>query len=292
MDSSIHQCFCSAIGDSQQPVSPIGFLFFETSATALCGTTGNDYVSTYATLAPLQFLLTRGICWLPLRNWLTQAYATQGFACTNLLWHNSFNSHKGRFWNMLQRSVLSQTSFTAYWGCGRSLLDLVWGAAWTFFVPKEYWRCRAWRRNLSSRQLTFVLCFGFASFSQNKRAESEHSLFGRAECRANIPNLRLFTWPSMVHRRRNGNQMKSSGSKGRVWTSTSIQVLLVPPGFFHCLERGRIVFAHLWFMSLDWTSMPGGRSRTWKPKSQSLAKSGLIELEMRYYWNQPMKWPN
>ena len=48
------------------------------------------------------FLLTRGICWFPLRNWLTQAHATQGFACASLLWHNSFNSHKGRFWKMLK----------------------------------------------------------------------------------------------------------------------------------------------------------------------------------------------
>ena len=37
---SVHQWIRSAIPDSQQPTSPIGFLFFETSATALCGTTG------------------------------------------------------------------------------------------------------------------------------------------------------------------------------------------------------------------------------------------------------------
>jgi hypothetical protein len=37
---SVHQWIRSAIRDSQQPTSPIGFLFFETSATALCGTTG------------------------------------------------------------------------------------------------------------------------------------------------------------------------------------------------------------------------------------------------------------
>ena len=46
----------------------------------------NADASAYATLTPLQFLLTRGICWFP--------YAS-------LLWHNSFNSHKGRFWKML-----------------------------------------------------------------------------------------------------------------------------------------------------------------------------------------------
>ncbi len=48
----------------------------------------------------------QGICWFPLRNWLTQAYATQGFATYgSLFWqnslHNFFNSHKGRFWNVL-----------------------------------------------------------------------------------------------------------------------------------------------------------------------------------------------
>ena len=37
---SVHQWIRSAVPDSQQPTSPIGFLFFETSATALCGTTG------------------------------------------------------------------------------------------------------------------------------------------------------------------------------------------------------------------------------------------------------------
>ena len=40
---SVHQWLRSAIRDSQQRTSPIGLLFiFETSATALCGTTGND----------------------------------------------------------------------------------------------------------------------------------------------------------------------------------------------------------------------------------------------------------
>ena len=29
LDSSIHQCFCSAICESQQPISPIGFLFLK-----------------------------------------------------------------------------------------------------------------------------------------------------------------------------------------------------------------------------------------------------------------------
>ncbi len=38
-----------------------------------------SYDSAYATLTPLQFLLPRGTCWFPLRNCLTQAYATQGF---------------------------------------------------------------------------------------------------------------------------------------------------------------------------------------------------------------------
>ena len=59
----------------------------------------NAYASAYATLSPLQFLPTRGICWFrfPLQNWITQASATQGFAYESLLWHNSFNSHKGRF---------------------------------------------------------------------------------------------------------------------------------------------------------------------------------------------------
>ena len=37
---SVHQWIRSAIRESQQPTPPIGFLFFETSATALCGTTG------------------------------------------------------------------------------------------------------------------------------------------------------------------------------------------------------------------------------------------------------------
>ena len=37
---SVHKWLRSAIPDSQPPTSPIGFLFFETSATALCGTTG------------------------------------------------------------------------------------------------------------------------------------------------------------------------------------------------------------------------------------------------------------
>ena len=59
------------------------------------------YACAYATLTPLQFLLTRGISWFPLRNWLTQAYATQGFAYASPLWHNSFNSHKRRFRKML-----------------------------------------------------------------------------------------------------------------------------------------------------------------------------------------------
>ena len=40
------------------------------------------------------FFLTRGICWFPLRNWLTQAYVTQGFSYASLLWHKSFNSDK------------------------------------------------------------------------------------------------------------------------------------------------------------------------------------------------------
>ena len=54
----------------------------------------NAYASAFALLTPLQFLLTRGICWFPLRDWLTQAYATQRFAYASLLWHNSFNSHE------------------------------------------------------------------------------------------------------------------------------------------------------------------------------------------------------
>ena len=29
LGSSIHEWFCSAIGDSQQPISPIGFLFLK-----------------------------------------------------------------------------------------------------------------------------------------------------------------------------------------------------------------------------------------------------------------------
>ena len=58
------------------------------------------YASAYATLTPLQCLITRGICWFPLCNWLTQAYATLGFAYASSLWYNSFNSHKGRFSKM------------------------------------------------------------------------------------------------------------------------------------------------------------------------------------------------
>ena len=38
---SVHQWIRSAIRDSQQPTSPIGFSMFKTSASALCGTTGN-----------------------------------------------------------------------------------------------------------------------------------------------------------------------------------------------------------------------------------------------------------
>ena len=38
---SVHQRLRSAISDSQQPSSPIGFLFLKTSATAMCGTTGS-----------------------------------------------------------------------------------------------------------------------------------------------------------------------------------------------------------------------------------------------------------
>ena len=41
---SVHQWPRSAIRDSQQPTSPI-FPIFETSATALCGTTGNFQAS-------------------------------------------------------------------------------------------------------------------------------------------------------------------------------------------------------------------------------------------------------
>ena len=37
---SIKQCLCSAIRDSQQTTSPKGFPIFETSAAAVCGTTG------------------------------------------------------------------------------------------------------------------------------------------------------------------------------------------------------------------------------------------------------------
>ena len=37
---SIHQWLRSAIPDSPQPTPPIRFPIFETSATALCGTTG------------------------------------------------------------------------------------------------------------------------------------------------------------------------------------------------------------------------------------------------------------
>ena len=36
-----------------------------------------------------------------LRNCLTQACATKGFAYAGLLWHDSFNSHQGRLWKML-----------------------------------------------------------------------------------------------------------------------------------------------------------------------------------------------
>ena len=38
---SVHQWIRSAIRDSQQPTSPIVFSIFETSATALCGPSGN-----------------------------------------------------------------------------------------------------------------------------------------------------------------------------------------------------------------------------------------------------------
>ena len=37
---SVHQWIRSTIRGSQQPISPIGFLFFETSAAALRGTAG------------------------------------------------------------------------------------------------------------------------------------------------------------------------------------------------------------------------------------------------------------
>ena len=39
---SIHQWIRSAIRDSQQPTSPICFLFLKLAATALCGTTGSN----------------------------------------------------------------------------------------------------------------------------------------------------------------------------------------------------------------------------------------------------------
>jgi len=42
---SVHQWIRSAIRFSQQQTSPIGFLIFETSAAALCGTTGISAIS-------------------------------------------------------------------------------------------------------------------------------------------------------------------------------------------------------------------------------------------------------
>ena len=49
---SVHQWIRSAIPDLQQLISPIGFLFiFETSATALCGTTGMEFM--FLHIAPL-----------------------------------------------------------------------------------------------------------------------------------------------------------------------------------------------------------------------------------------------
>ena len=40
---------CSSIHDSRQPTSPIDFSYFETSSTALCGTTGNVVVNHFVT---------------------------------------------------------------------------------------------------------------------------------------------------------------------------------------------------------------------------------------------------
>ena len=51
---SVHQCIRSAIRHSQQPTSPIIFPIFETSATALCGTTEllvlDQYFSSYSSV--------------------------------------------------------------------------------------------------------------------------------------------------------------------------------------------------------------------------------------------------
>ena len=72
-------------------------------------------------LTLLQFLLTWGICWFPLCNWLTQAYATQGFPYASLLWHNCFNSYKGRFWKMLNWAALEHlVDLNIAWACFRA----------------------------------------------------------------------------------------------------------------------------------------------------------------------------
>ena len=42
---SVPQCLCFDILDSQQPLSPIVFPLLETSATALCGTTGRNFLT-------------------------------------------------------------------------------------------------------------------------------------------------------------------------------------------------------------------------------------------------------
>ena len=54
----VHQWIRSAIRDSQQPTSPVGFLIpiFETSAGALCGTTGNYMHIYFHFNLPYQFI--------------------------------------------------------------------------------------------------------------------------------------------------------------------------------------------------------------------------------------------
>ena len=64
-----HQWIRSAIHDSQQPTSPIGFSIFKTSATALCGTTGIPFTLNFLRHAPWWCLIFLNyIVCLPLPN--------------------------------------------------------------------------------------------------------------------------------------------------------------------------------------------------------------------------------
>ena len=69
---SVHQWIRSAIHDSQQPTSPIGFLNFETSAAALRGTTGIYtiiIIFTIIIIIVVIIIVIIIICW-PSPNWL------------------------------------------------------------------------------------------------------------------------------------------------------------------------------------------------------------------------------